>query len=72
MNKERSFTREASCARDGESMRDTIYNMITEYAENTADRFASSEADPEDWDLKGLEIAVHDSIPQLKLPPVKS
>ncbi|MCU6748313.1 preprotein translocase subunit SecA [Faecalicatena acetigenes] len=56
---------------DGESMRDTIYNMITEYAENTADRFASSEADPEDWDLKGLEIAVHDSIPQLVLPPVK-
>ncbi|MEJ8734853.1 preprotein translocase subunit SecA [Mediterraneibacter sp. ICN-202921] len=56
---------------DGESMRDTIYNMITEYAENTADRFASSEADPEDWDLKGLEIAVHDIIPQLVLPPAK-
>ena len=32
---------------DGESMRDTIYNMITEYVENVTDRFASPEADPE-------------------------
>ena len=26
---------------DGESMRDTVYNMITEYVENITDRFAS-------------------------------
>ena len=29
---------------DGESMRDTIYNMITEYVENITDRFASPES----------------------------
>ncbi|MBC5688478.1 preprotein translocase subunit SecA [Mediterraneibacter sp. NSJ-55] len=56
---------------DGESMRDTIYSMITEYAENTADRFASAEAEPEDWDIKGMEVAIHDIIPQLILPPEK-
>ena len=28
---------------DGESMRDTIYSMITEYVENMTDRFASTE-----------------------------
>ena len=33
---------------DGESMRDTIYNMITEYVENLTDRFASPEAAPEE------------------------
>ena len=56
---------------DGESMRDTIYSMITEYAENTADRFASAEAEQEDWDIKGMEVAIHDIIPQLILPPEK-
>ena len=39
---------------DGESMRDTVYNMITEYVENITDRFASPEAAAEDWDVKGL------------------
>ena len=53
---------------DGESMRDTIYNMITEYVENVADRFASSEADPEDWDIKELDINLHHVIPQMELP----
>ena len=37
---------------DGESMRDTIYSMITEYVENMTDRFASTEVDPEEWILK--------------------
>ena len=40
---------------DGESMRDTVYNMITEYVENTVDRFVSVETGPEDWDLAGLD-----------------
>ena len=39
---------------DGESMRDTIYNMITEYVENVTDRFASPDADSEEWDITGL------------------
>ena len=56
---------------DGESMRDTIYNMITEYVENITDRFASPEADPEDWDIKGLDVNLHNVIPQMELPDAK-
>ena len=56
---------------DGESMRDTIYSMITEYVENMTDRFASTEADPEDWDIKGLDVNLHNVIPQLQLPSEK-
>ena len=47
---------------DGESMRDTVYNMITEYVENITDRFASPEAAAEDWDVKGLELNLHLSL----------
>ena len=53
---------------DGESMRDTIYSMITEYVENMTDRFASPDAASEDWDLQGLEVNLHNVIPQLELP----
>ena len=53
---------------DGESMRDTIYNMITEYVENITDRFASPEADSEEWDIKGLDVNLHNVIPQMELP----
>ena len=56
---------------DGESMRDTIYNMITEYVENVTDRFASPEADPEDWDIKGLDVNLHNVIPMMELPSAK-
>ena len=53
---------------DGESMRDTIYNMITEYVENTTDKFASPEAHADDWDIKGLAVTLRDEIPQLEIP----
>ena len=53
---------------DGESMRDTIYNMLTEYVENMTDRFAAPDADPEEWDLSGLELTLHGEIPMLKMP----
>ena len=56
---------------DGESMRDTIYSMITEYVENMTDRFASTEVDPEEWDIKGLDVNLHNVIPQLQLPSEK-
>ena len=56
---------------DGESMRDTIYNMITEYVENVTDRFASPEADPEEWDIKGLDVNLHNVIPMMELPSAK-
>ena len=56
---------------DGESMRDTVYNMITEYIENITDRFASPEAAAEDWDVKGLELNLHKIIPMMELPSEK-
>ena len=56
---------------DGESMRDTVYNMITEYVENITDRFASPEAASEDWDVKGLELNLHKIIPMMELPSEK-
>ena len=56
---------------DGESMRDTVYNMITEYVENITDRFASPEAAAEDWDVKGLELDLHKIIPMMELPSEK-
>lgn len=56
---------------DGESMRDTVYNMITEYVENITDRFASPEAVAEDWDVKGLELNLHKIIPMMELPSEK-
>ena len=52
---------------DGESMRDAIYNMLTEYVERTADRYASPEVSAADWDLKGLNI---EFARKLMLPPV--
>ena len=56
---------------DGESMRDTVYNMITEYVENITDRFASPEAAAEDWDVNGLELNLHKIIPMMELPSEK-
>ena len=53
---------------DGESMRDTIYNMMTEYVENMTDRFVAPDADSEEWDLSGLELTLHGEIPMLKMP----
>lgn len=56
---------------NGESMRDTIYSMITEYVENTVDCFAAPDAEGEDWDLTGLDVTLHDVVPQLPLPSIK-
>lgn len=39
---------------DGESMRDSIYHMITEYVENTVDKLISSDLEPDEWNLQGL------------------
>lgn len=52
---------------DGESMRDSIYNMLTEYVERTVDLYASPEAESDEWDLEGLSTELTTS---LLLPPV--
>ncbi len=52
---------------DGESMRDSIYNMLTEYVERTVDLYASPEAESDEWDLETLNVELDKS---LLLPPV--
>ena len=39
---------------DGESMRDSIYKMISDVVENTVDTFVGDDQAPADWDLVGL------------------
>ena len=48
---------------DGESMRDSIYHMITEYVETVVDRHTSTETEPDEWDMDGLETTIHSTIP---------
>ena len=52
---------------DGESMRDSIYNMLTEYVERTVDLYSSPEAESDEWDLETLNVELDKS---LLLPPV--
>ncbi len=52
---------------DGESMRDVIYNMITEYVEKVVDRYISAELGQESWDLEGLNRDLYNV---MLLPPV--
>lgn len=39
---------------DGESMRDSVYHMITEYVEDIVDRLISPDLEPDEWNLQGL------------------
>ena len=47
---------------DGESMRDSIYHMISEYVENLVDMEISADQDPEDWDLTALNVTLKNTI----------
>lgn len=51
---------------DGESMRDSIYHMITEYVEDLVDRYAPADRSSDEWDLEGMDVALHETIPMLK------
>ncbi|MFG6333412.1 MAG: preprotein translocase subunit SecA [Lachnospiraceae bacterium] len=48
---------------DGESMRDSIYKMISDIVENTVDTFVGDDQDPEEWDLTGLNETLLPVIP---------
>ena len=52
---------------DGESMRDSIYHMITEYVENTVDACASPDTESDEW---GLDALNRDLYASLLLKPV--
>ena len=47
---------------DGESMRDSIYHMITEYVENTVDACASPDTESDEWDLDALNRDLYASL----------
>ncbi len=48
---------------DGESMRDVIYKMFQDIAENTVDNTIGEDARPEDWDLRALNTELLAIIP---------
>lgn len=47
---------------DGESTRDSIYHMITEYVENTVDACASPDTESDEWDLDALNRDLYASL----------
>ena len=47
---------------DGESMRDSIYHMMTEYVENTVDACASPDTESDEWDLDALNRDLYASL----------
>ncbi|MEE1314218.1 MAG: preprotein translocase subunit SecA [Faecalimonas sp.] len=47
---------------DGESMRDSVLNMLTEYVGRMTDLYASPAASAEEWDLEGLSTELGNSI----------
>lgn len=52
---------------DGESMRDTIYKMITDIVESSVDTAINDDLEPEEWDLKELNTLL---LPIVPLHPV--
>ena len=48
---------------DGESMRETIFKMITDFVENVVDMCVSDDAEPEEWDLAELNQHLRTTIP---------
>ncbi|MBS6396360.1 MAG: preprotein translocase subunit SecA [Clostridiales bacterium] len=48
---------------DGESMRESVYKMISDIVENTVDTFIGDDQEPEEWDLSGLNETLLPIIP---------
>ncbi len=48
---------------DGESMRDSIYKMLSDIVENAVDTFIGDDQEPEKWDLNGLNETLIPVIP---------
>ncbi|MCD8197270.1 MAG: preprotein translocase subunit SecA [Lachnospiraceae bacterium] len=48
---------------DGESMRDSIYKMISDVVERAVDAFIGEDQEPEEWDLSGLNETLLPIIP---------
>ncbi len=54
---------------DGESMRDVIYKMITDIAENSVDICINDDADADEWDYNELNTLL---LPTIPLQPVSA
>ncbi|MCI8779704.1 MAG: preprotein translocase subunit SecA [Lachnospiraceae bacterium] len=52
---------------DGESMRDTIYKMITDVVEHVVDAIINADAPAEEWDIKELNHVIRPIIPMKKV-----
>ncbi|MBO7386462.1 MAG: preprotein translocase subunit SecA [Lachnospiraceae bacterium] len=64
MNEQREIIyEERAKVLDGESMRDVIFNMITNIAENCVDICISDDVDPRDWDYTELNELLLPTIP---------
>ena len=48
---------------DGESMRETIFKMITDFVENVVDMCISDDLEPEEWDLAEINQHLRTTIP---------
>ena len=58
---------------DGESMRDVIFKMATEFVENTVEMCIGDVSNPEDWDLAELNQHLRATVPveEIKTPDVR-
>ncbi|MBU9745711.1 preprotein translocase subunit SecA [Diplocloster agilis] len=56
---------------DGESMRDSIYKMITDITESCVDTVIGDDQDPEDWNLEELNLMLRQIIPVAPITPEK-
>ncbi len=48
---------------NGENMRDSVYNMLTDFVENVVDKSISPDLDNTEWDLKELNVTLHANVP---------
>ena len=70
MNEQREIIyKERRRVLDGESMRDSIYKMITDTIENVVDSLIGDDQDKEEWDFRGLNDTL---IPVMPLKPITS
>ena len=47
----------------GENLKESVIETVEELAEDAVDRYADEKVHPEDWDLKGLQDALHQQFP---------
>ena len=68
MNEQREIIyKERRRVLDGESMRDSIYKMLTDTVENTVDTLIGDDQEKEEWDFAGLNETL---LPVIPLKPI--